>query len=193
MPTNRPVIDDFDSWMRDQERRTGSLERRARRRALAAGEVAGLVPTGVMMPFAAVTPPTGYLLCDGNAVSRTAYATLFALIGTTYGVGNGSTTFNVPNLKGRVVVGVSATDTEFDTIGETGGAKTHTLSTAEIPAHDHVNNPNSWQVNNNLATGSGGAGWLGGGIPMRTALSTGGGGAHNNIQPYIALNYIIKT
>lgn len=82
-------------------------------------------PTGVISAFAGLAAPFGYLLCDGSAVSRTAYSALFAVIGTTYGVGNGSTTFNVPNLKGKVAFGVDAAQTEFDTIAKTGGAKTH--------------------------------------------------------------------
>jgi microcystin-dependent protein len=64
---------------------------------------------GMVFPYAAATAPTGFLLCDGAAVSRTTYADLFTLIGTTYGAGDGATTFNVPNLRGRVIVGYSAT------------------------------------------------------------------------------------
>lgn len=94
-------------------------------------------PAGVVVPFAGSSAPTGYLMCDGATVSRTTYADLFAAIGTTFGAGDGSTTFALPNLKGRVVVGVDAGQTEFDTLGETGGAKTHTLTSTEIPAHTH--------------------------------------------------------
>lgn len=94
-------------------------------------------PAGVIVPFAGSSAPTGYLVCDGAAVSRTTYADLFAAIGTTYGAGDGSTTFALPNLKGRVVVGVDAGQSEFDTLGETGGAKTHTLDSTEIPSHTH--------------------------------------------------------
>ena len=63
------------------------------------------------------------MICDGRAVSRSDYSELFAVIGTTYGSGDGSTTFNLPNLKGRVPVGKDSSQTEFDTIGETGGSK----------------------------------------------------------------------
>jgi microcystin-dependent protein len=79
--------------------------------------------------------PTNWLLCDGTAISRTVYALLFAAIGTTYGVGDGSTTFNVPNLKGRAVVMRDAAQVEFDVLGETGGAKT--MTTSAMPVHDH--------------------------------------------------------
>ena len=78
-----------------------------------------LVPApGVVEMFAGATAPTGYLICDGAAISRTTYAALFAIIGTTYGAGNGSTTFNIPNLKGKVAVGRDASQTEFDVLGK---------------------------------------------------------------------------
>lgn len=66
----------------------------------------GLVPAGLVLPYAGTSAPSGWLLCDGSAVSRTTYATLFAITSTTYGVGDGSTTFNLPNLSSRAVVGV---------------------------------------------------------------------------------------
>lgn len=147
-------------------------------------------PVGEVVHFAGSSAPTGWLLCDGAAVSRTTYAALFAIIGTTYGAGNGSTTFNVPNSKGRVIVNKNASDTEFDTLAETGGAKTHTLITAEMPNHSHT-----------VQSFNGGAG--GGGQPYNSGntgsasfpgtSSVGGGGAHNNLQPYLTLNDIIKT
>jgi hypothetical protein len=86
-------------------------------------------PVGSMMDFAGATPPTGYLLCDGTAVSRTTYSALFAICGVLYGVGDGSTTFNLPNCKGKVSVGYNSAETEFDVLGETGGAKTPNTST----------------------------------------------------------------
>jgi microcystin-dependent protein len=95
----------------------------------------GAAPVGSIMIWAGSTAPTGWLLCDGTAYSTTTYAALYAVIGTTYGSGTG--TFRVPNLKGRVPVGLDAAQTEFDTRGETGGEKTHTLVTAELPAHNH--------------------------------------------------------
>jgi len=70
-----------------------------------AADVNALVPPGVILPYGAATAPSGYLLCDGSAVSRTTYADLFSVIGTTYGAGDGSTTFNLPHLKGTVPVG----------------------------------------------------------------------------------------
>lgn len=154
-----------------------------------------MAPTGVVLPFAGSAAPTGWLLCDGSAVSRTTYAALFTAIGTTYGSGNGSTTFNLPDLGGRVPAGKEATATRLTTagsgvdgatLGATGGAQTHTLTTAQMPAHTH----------------SGGATVLFGGTAGSTSYvgngsattgSAGSGGAHNNTQPTIVLNYIIKT
>lgn len=96
-----------------------------------------LVPTGSINAWSTNTAPTGWQLCDGTAVSRTTYAALYAVIGTTYGSGDGSTTFNLPDLKGKVIVGRDSAQTEFDTLAETGGAKTVTLSSTEIPSHTH--------------------------------------------------------
>jgi microcystin-dependent protein len=150
---------------------------------------------GIVAPYAGDTAPTGWLLCDGSAVSRTTYARLFAKIGTTYGVGDGSTTFNLPNLKGRVVAGYDATQAEFDELGETGGEKTHLLTSAEsgVPAHTHT-------VYGGYAEGQGGVvGHTGistqqynhNGANANTAADA--SQAHNNLPPYIVLNYIIKT
>ena len=91
-------------------------------------------PAGIVMPFAGSTAPQGYLLCDGSAVSRADYADLFTAIGTVYGAGDGATTFNLPDLSGRVVLGVS----QSHALGTTGGEATHTLTEQELPAHSHV-------------------------------------------------------
>ena len=91
------------------------------------------VPAGIIEPFAGTTVPAGYLLCDGSAVDRTTYATLFGVIGTTFGAGDGSTTFNLPDLSGRVPLGVSSTHL----LGSAGGSETVTLTESELPAHVH--------------------------------------------------------
>jgi microcystin-dependent protein len=99
------------------------------------------VPPGTVSMFAGLAAPFGYLLCDGTAVDRTAYATLFTAISTTYGAGNGTTTFNLPNLKGRVVIGVDAAQAEFNVLGEVGGAKTHQhalANTGDGGGHSHT-------------------------------------------------------
>jgi microcystin-dependent protein len=152
------------------------------------------VPTGSITAFAGSTAPSNFLLCDGTAVSRTTYAELFALISTTYGVGDGTSTFNVPNLKGRVPVGRDSTQTEFDTLGETGGAKTHTLVIGEIPSHNHeIQRTNSAATSvaadaSNVYETKNGTG-----ATYTSTQNSGGGGAHNNLQPYLVLNFIIKT
>lgn len=94
-------------------------------------------PPGVISMFGGSAAPSGWLLCDGSAVSRTTYAALFAVFSTTYGTGDGSTTFNLPNLKGAVPTGLDASQTEFNALGKTGGAKTATLASANLPAHAH--------------------------------------------------------
>ncbi len=239
------------------------------------GIVTGADTSGIIVPFGGFSAPTGWLLCDGAAVSRATYAHLFSITNTSlgtvtmtiatpcvvsftahgmqigdsiyftttnslptgvsantqyfiisagfgvdsfeisasfggaaintsgsqsgvhtlhrtaFGVGNGSTTFNVPNMKGQVAVGLNTSDANFRAVNQTGGEATHTLTTPEIPSHLHTYNV---QVG-------------GGGTPLTTAdgkttgtnstnlntSSTGGDGAHNNLQPYVSLNYIIKT
>lgn len=154
---------------------------------------------GSITLYAGSTAPNGYMICDGSEISRTTYSALFNVIGTTYGQGNGQSTFNIPNLKGKIPVGYDSSDTNFDTLGETGGEKTHTLTTAEIPAHTHTytdytakasSTAKTWDTTKtqNSVTG------VGNDTNTRTTNSnTNAGGAHNNMQPYIVLNYIIKV
>lgn len=149
-----------------------------------------MLPPGVVVPYAGSAAPAGWLLCDGAAVSRATYAALFAIIGVVYGAGDGSTTFNVPNYKGRVPVGVDAAQSEFDVVGEVGGAKTHTLQISEMPAHTHpVTGVGS------AATGSATnlTGASDTSSTTATAGSTGGGQPHQNMPPYICQHYLIKT
>jgi len=98
-----------------------------------------LIPAGTIVQYGGATAPSGWALCDGATYSRTnaTYSRLFAAIGTTYGAGDGTTTFEVPNLKGRIPVGYDATQIEFDTLAETGGAKTVALTAAQLPSHTH--------------------------------------------------------
>jgi microcystin-dependent protein len=158
-----------------------------------ASALAALVPSGTISQTARSTAPTGYLFCDGSAISRTTFSSLFDAIGTAYGVGDNSTTFNLPNLKGRVPVGRDSAQTEFDTLGETGGAKTHTLTTAEMPSHTHdtkaYNTGGSAAYAANNLFISDGTNVIGNG---GATTATGGGGAHNNLNPYVVLNYMIK-
>ena len=146
------------------------------------------VPLGGIVQYAGATAPDGWLICNGSAISRITYADLFSAIGTTYGSGDGSTTFNLPNLNGRVAVGYDSSQTEFDTLGETGGEKTHALTINEMPAHDH-----GIKTLESASSGSQtGAANPYGSLSGRKTEQTGGGQAHNILQPYIVLNYIIK-
>ncbi len=104
----------------------------------------GLVPVGTVISTALSATVSGWLLCDGSNVSRTTYAGLFAAIGTTYGSGDGSTTFAVPDLRGRIPVGRDASQIEFDTLGETGGSLTHVhtnSNTSTTGSHLHSIDP----------------------------------------------------
>jgi microcystin-dependent protein len=159
--------------------------------------------TGAIKLYGGSSSPTGYLWCDGAAVSRSTYSALFTALGTTFGSGDGSTTFNVPDLRGRVPLGkdnmggstasrvtsASTNGGNATTLGGAGGAETHTLSTTEIPAHTHsYNNPNSLSAGSAYSNASANA--LGN---SASTGSTGGGSAHSNTPPWLAINYIIKT
>jgi microcystin-dependent protein len=152
--------------------------------------------------------PTEYLLEDGSAVSRATYSALFAAIGTTYGAGDGSTTFNLPDSRGRVAVNLNPSDAEFNSIGKKYGEKTHVLSIAELPSHTHIQNPHDHNaglsnpyVNDSsfggLAATSANAsdyGFYLAKAPSATATNqnTGGGQAFNVIQPSIVKMFVVK-
>lgn len=151
-------------------------------------------PAGAVMPFAGSTAPNGWLLCYGQAVSRTAYPFLYAAIGTTYGAGDGSTTFNVPDLRGRVPAGVdnmggsaqnritsAVSGITGTTLGAAGGDQ-------RLHAHTHGHNGTAAA---NFA-GSGGLQGAQATVPMTISNNTHGGTAQN-VQPTIMLNYMIST
>jgi len=109
--------------------------------AVSLGQIGSVNPSGEIIIFAGTSIPNGFLLCNGTAVSRSTYANLFTAIGTLWGSGDGSTTFNLPNLTGTVPAGVDPTSSKlsgFTTIGNSGGAQNVTLSTAQLPAHSHA-------------------------------------------------------
>jgi microcystin-dependent protein len=166
-----------------------------------------LIPAGSIMMWFTDTPPAGWLLCNGQ--STAGYGDLAAVVGA-----------NVPNLQGRVPVGKDTSQTEFDALGETGGAKTHTLTVDQMPSHTHTQNSHNhshrqwifngaghgggnrygfgYAANTGAANDTGAASSSGevqyGNYPTTaTNQNTGGGQAHNNLQPYLVLNYIIKT
>jgi microcystin-dependent protein len=166
--------------------------------------------TGTILPWSTVTPPSGFLECDGTAASRSTYAALFAVIGTTYGVGDGSTTFNVPNLSDNVAVGKS----NNKALGSTGGANTvtptgnvagstanATLSTAQLASHSHQSGIRNFggETAQSTAGASGSANFVttgnaGSGQGHSHNMSANfAGDANSVLQPYLTLIYIIKT
>lgn len=182
------------------------------------------VPIGAIDEFAGDTPPQGWLLCYGQAVSRTTYAALFAVIGTKFGTGDGGSTFNVPDYRGRVGVGrddmggpaakrVTAGGSGIvgTNIGATGGLQSVALTEAQMPPHKHEGNTNrAGRHAHGIGRGAGNgnsSGWLGAENQDQTRYvnedgehdhyfetnSKGGGAAHNNMQPSIIVNFIIRT
>lgn len=128
------------------------------------------------------------MLCDGSEISKTDYPYLYASIGDLWGTPNSSSNFKLPNLNGRVPVGYNSSDTDFATVGKTGGEKTHKLTITEMPAHNHSRN---YYSSNWCANGSK-SGYHGNSAGSdKVTGSRGGNGAHNNLQPYAVVKYII--
>ena len=157
-------------------------------------------PIGTVADYAGASAPDGWLFCYGQAISRTTYADLFAILSTTYGVGDGSTTFNVPDLRGRVTAGQddmggtsanrltgASGGVDGDVLGGSGGLETHTLTTAQLASHSHG------------VPGFAGSGGVVGAQTIGTTSANnfqtstnGSGSAHNNVQPTFILNKIIR-
>lgn len=174
-------------------------------------EAAGLVPVGAVLTYAGATEPVGWLFARGQAVSRADFAALFAVLGTTYGPGNGSTTFNLPDGRGRVAVGkdnmggtpanrvtAAVSGLAATTLGATGGDQ-------RLQDHNHgVNDPGHVHSTPTVENGSTPSGPIGvdgasssfgqtqdaqTGITVQNA----GGGGSANVQPSIVLNWIIRA
>lgn len=170
--------------------------------------------TGIVVPFAGVTAPTGWLMCFGQLLNRADYPALFAVIGTTYNTGGETAAqFRLPDMRGRVAAGkdnmggtsadrlvesVGGPGINGDVLGAAGGADRHTLTVAQMPYHNHppaagmagymtivAGNPYPDQASTNGANYD----WT---YVSETGY-TGGNGAHPNVQPTIVLNQIIKT
>lgn len=147
------------------------------------------------------TWPTGWMECNNASLSRTTYADLFALIGTTFGSSSG-TTFNLPDLRGMVPVGRTPFGGMFNNVGETGGSQTVTLTESQMPSHNHqytsragsgadaITYTNVLGLSNRFAVGGGGGTEQ---VQNPFIQNTGGGAAHSNVQPYLTLTFIIKA
>lgn len=170
---------------------------------------AGVEPAGIVKAYAGAVIPAGYLKCDGSQVSRTTYAALFAAVGTAYGVGDGTTTFALPNLTDRFLRGAGAT-----ALGASAGNANITLTTAQLPAHNHpyqTASDDGWlpqfgapkSINVGISAGSANQGaWSdrgGGGSqnyidpPSSFIGNRGSGAAVNVLNPHVGMNYIITT
>ena len=141
-------------------------------------------PIGTIMQYAGTSIPERWMKCEGQTLSRTDYSELFSVIGTTYGSGNGSTTFNLPNIAGKMIIGYDANDTDFDTIGATGGSKTHTLTNYELPKGAWISQEPDDGISISVNSGNN--------YGMNTQ-SNQMGQPMNIMNPYIVLNYCIKV
>lgn len=155
-------------------------------------------PLGTIVMFPSGTAPTAsgtelWAKCDGTAISRSTYAALFAILGTTFGAGDGSTTFNLPDFRGRVPVSIgTGPGGQVWNLNTKLGAETHVLSVGELAAHTHGNSGVKLLANNGFDT-TGISQGTPGNTPVYPATdSTGSNSPHNNLQPSIGINFIIK-
>lgn len=158
------------------------------------------VPAGGILAYGAAAAPTGFLLCDGSAVSRATYATLFGIIGTTFGAGDGSSTFNVPDMRGKFPIGKAASGTG-STLGGSGGAIDH-VHTGPSHTHTVAAPKGSWgsvltnpDVSGTMLVGSGSGinNYQPSGDQTVTSAAGGTGNTGTSNPPFLSLNFIIKT
>lgn len=137
------------------------------------GKGADTLPVGAILPYTSGTLPENWLLCDGSEISSEDYPELFSLLAGKYGTGSTQTKVKLPDLRGKVVAGKDSTDEDFEDLGVTGGEKTHTLTIDELP------------LNSFNSTGNSSGSW--------TFVGVSSPAPHNNLQPYVTVNFIIKA
>lgn len=164
------------------------------------GQDTDLVESGVntadLKATAASTAPEGWLICDGSAISRSTFASLFIAISTTYGVGNGSTTFNLPDGVGRTLIGAGTGTASAATAharGDESGDETHMITLDEMKNHAHSVANGSVLVDSAAGSEYESAAGNKGNIVAVTTANSGGDQPHNNMQPFFVANWIIKT
>ena len=190
--TFNDIVDDHGHDLGDITDAAGYVRMSDAERVKLAGIESGAsnVPIGALLPFAGASAPTDYVICDGQELAEATYPVLFALIGTTYNTGGETTNyFRVPDMKGRVPIGSglgSATDATSRSLGEVDGAETHQLTVDELASHRHSMGADD---DAGISTGDN---TISGGDIFYTDY-TGGDVAHNNMQPYLTLNYIIRV
>ncbi len=156
------------------------------------GSGAGSVPVATILPFAGSVAPEGFMICDGAELLAAEFADLFTAIGTTYGVGQTAGSFKLPDLRGRAPIGAGQGDGLTDrVIGVVDGAEVHQLSTAEMPNHTHQYGAPHLQTYGMSAQAERGVNptsqeWY-------SVSDAGGDQPHNNMQPFLVVNYIIKV
>lgn len=156
-----------------------------------------LIPAGTIVQSAAILEPEGWFNCDGRLLNKITYGNLFNAIGNTYGGSDPS--FNIPDIQGRVPIGAgSGAGLTTRTLGQKSGAETHTLSTGEMPSHSHgltrTSNPDAgaFDDGNGNASKSYACTTDRADLGIFNTYNSGGGSAHNNMQPFIVLRYLIK-
>lgn len=138
---------------------------------------------GMITQYAGTTAPSGYLLCQGQAVSRVTYADLFSVIGIKYGAGNGSSTFNLPDLRSKFPAGYNPSASSFDELGKTGGSSNHEHVFFDISSTTNSNQTRSFSTGStSISTPT----------TSHTHVVSNTSETESSIPPYITLNYIIK-